>query len=198
MQVVPDSKRLIALLALALTLAIGVGAAWALARGAADPPRAPVLMLNENRQDRLVPAATLNGVRLYHLADAPIIDSLPFTIELEAVNEGEPRSAWGVWITPGRLESGDGLPIMISDQGYILSPLDSTALEQAQFMHISAAHNRLTLHVDAEGNMTLRVNDEVVRALDRHVTLPLDYGVALLGNVRLQAFSARVYTTDEL
>ncbi len=195
MQAVPDSKWRIALFSLALTLTLGVGLAWVLARGAADPPRAPQVVLNENRFDRLVLAGASADARLYRLADVPAFEGLPFTIEVTAINEGEPRSAWGIWI--GDARAADVLLLLVSDQGYVLSGLDSPTLQHHQFMHISAVENRLTLHAGEDSGLTFRVNDEVFRTLELSSGVPLDYGVALLGEAQLASFEFRVYEADE-
>lgn len=197
MQVVSEFRWRIALVTLALTIALGAGLAWALARGAADPVRAHRLVLNENRLERLDPAGDIGGIRLYAVADAPAIDTLPFTIEINAVNEGEPRSAWGVWISTSDNVTDEVLPMLINDQGYVLAAFDSPDLQHHQFMHITAVENRLTLHIDADGIMTLRVNDEVVRTAGQADHLPLTYGVATFRNVQLEAFGFRAYAGHE-
>ena len=195
MQAVPDSKWRIALFSLALTLLIGTGLAWVLARGAADPPRAPRLVLNENRCDRLGLAGAAADARLYRLADAPALEGLPFTIEVTAINEGEPRSAWGVWI--GDAGAGDVLLLLVSDQGYVLSALDSPTLQHHQFMHISAVENHLSLHAGEDSKLTFRVNDEEFATVELSHVFPLDYGIVLLGEAHLASFEFRVYAADE-
>ena len=174
----------IAVFALALTLIGGAALAVALLIGAADPPRAAILVLNLNSADSLTPAGSSGDVRLLAL---PADLTPPFTIEMEASNSGAGGSAWGVWLRDGATV----YPMLIDTQGYVLSATETTPLQHQQFPFIQPNDNRLYVNFDG-GSAVFRINEEVF------TTLPLDAiqagGLALYGAPNLDWKSIKVYT----
>lgn len=130
----------IALLALGLLCVGGAALIAALALGAADPSRAPRLIL-----DTITPSVS-------NPLSAP-----PYTLELNATNSGPPESAWGLWVGA---DENDALVFLIDNQGYV-SVAHGVERDWSQFIHLRPQTNALTLNVEADGSATFRVNGEI-------------------------------------
>ena len=128
----------------------------ALALGAADPPRAGARQWQTGSTSAW-PLLRQHGDSL--LYDAPVQrPTLPFTLELSAVNTGAPDSAWGIWL---QTEAGQ-VKILVSNEGYFSVSDDEQPLWQ-QFIHLRpGTANKLYLHYAApDAPAVLRLNDEI-------------------------------------
>lgn len=110
----------------------------ALALGVANPPRAGALQWQINNVDDL----------------PTTLPPAPFTLEITAKNTGAADSAWGMWI--GQWTA------LIRHDGYVSINRDRRKPNWTEFPHIRRnGENKLYLHVEVDGQGTLRINDEI-------------------------------------
>lgn len=184
----------IGLFAFALTLIVGAALALALLAGAANSPRAAMLIDTLSFSDLMPPPDEVGeGVRLYRL---PIYDFRPpFTIEMEARSIGESGSAWGLWLHVRALQADSRrFAALIDKQGYMLSASGDLSVEHVEFMHIRPDTNRLSVHLSSDNQITFRVNDEIFRAYDFPTAVIGESGVALYGVPQLADDTIKIYT----
>ncbi len=146
----------------------------ALSVGAADPPRAPQLMLDT-------------------IAPAPInpLPAPPYTLEVSATNSGPPDSAWGFWI--GADES-DALVCLIDGQGY-RSVAHGVERDWSQFIHLKPQTNGLYLNVEASQSATFRINGEIVWRGSIASTSENRWGIAADAAPQLNGLRVRVFAS---
>ncbi|MFN8447912.1 MAG: hypothetical protein U0521_04820 [Anaerolineae bacterium] len=189
---IPPARWRLALLVLALTVFGGAALALILALGAANPPHAADLVLNQHSDDGLTDAGTFGGATLLAF---PVELAPPFTVEMEASNSGAAGSAWGVWL---RVSDHYGnlsvLPMLVDTQGYALAAVDSPALQHHPFIHIQRDSNRVYLHVDQNGTAVYRINDEIFATVALPVTTIEAAGLALYGSPVLDWRSIKIYS----
>ena len=149
----PGKWRL-ALLMLMFTVIGGAGVVILLALGLADPPRAGSLVWRSDSDQDWQPYREIDEAALYN---APIrLPEAPFTLELQASNQGASDSAWGIWI-----RTTDGIRIIVvSREGYLSISSDERP-HWAGFIHIGSETNKLYLNVESDHYATLRINDEI-------------------------------------
>ncbi len=143
------------LFALLMTFVVILGGAILiilLSFGVANPPRAGTLRWQVNSVDDWSLAQASDEFDFF---SAPVaLPSPPFTLELTGDNEGLAASAWGV-----RLQNL--WSILISREGYLSVTIDEKP-QWAEFPHIRRdSDNKLYLDVQADGTMTVRINDEI-------------------------------------
>lgn len=143
----------------------GIAMIAVVALGLFDPPHAPDLLLERTDADGLAQVGDLDGARLYAL---PLPDQPPLTLELRARNDGEDGSGWGLWLT---LALADGTAqdvlLIINREGEVSTPIrapEQDGLGLHSFLHAEAGDNTVYAHLGETGDLTLRLNDEIVEA----------------------------------
>jgi hypothetical protein len=129
-----------------LIIVLGAGLTVLLGDGLADPPRAPNLVIDLTSDVGLRPAPLPDSLSVSSLS------RLPLTIEVSA-SSGD-VSGWGIWLL-SPLESAQ---FRKRPDGYFST---QAAGGWREFLHIRPTGNKLYLHIDAEGNGTFRINDEI-------------------------------------
>jgi hypothetical protein len=164
-------------------LVIGVtalGAIW-IAGGASDPPVAdPVVWSDSALTWASGPAITVAAgeQRWFSAPPEAHLPDTAFTLDVRArfAADAGPGAAWGVWI-----ETPDGARIVyaISDEGYTTTRRCDTLTPQADIeacpalrpewrwfayprLHPPGEANTITLHVEAPGDIRLRLNREIM------------------------------------
>ncbi|MFQ3567572.1 MAG: hypothetical protein SNJ59_11295 [Aggregatilineales bacterium] len=168
-----ERRGRIAFAVLTLALVGGAAAAFAVAAGIADPPRAGAQVRD------LLPSEAAGGIA---------IDALPLTIEAEANLTGDPLSAWGVWL---QSTNGQRYHFWVDGLGYIAAG-DEAEPRWRPFPHTRrGAPNMLYLHIEADGLTIFRINREIAwrDRLDHIQQWGIDeVGAASLVWQRLQRF----------
>ena len=176
METVSLKKWRLALSILALTLIAGVALPILLALGLTDLIRAPQLIWQADGASNWALVQSAGEFDLYR---APIpLPQPPFTLELSAGNQGQPSSAWGLW-----LEIDGGIQtFVVSSEGYISISNDEMA-RWAEFFHVHPTANKLYLHIEADHSAAFRINDEI--AWTGRVNATHNWGIAIFRNPQL-------------
>lgn len=166
----------------------GLGLGLLLAGGLADPPRAPLLSRELPGPDGLAVTAEESWQRL------TVADDLvpPFTLEAEAIFRDVASGAWGVWLNTPRSEQTTRVRLLVRPDGYLRDPFRN-ADRWSQFIHLRPARNRVALHV-AEGEIVLRVNDEIAQRAPYDAAAPASVGILLEDDTNLLWQGIWLYT----
>ena len=146
---------------LALTVLLGVVFVGSvllavLSLGAANPPRGQSVYWQANSLPADWRVTTSSIVATYYRS-AVALPVTRFTIELTATNNGNPDSAWGLW-----LQAGDSTwSIAVDAQGYLILRTGSAAPTHTQFRHLRPKVNTISLDVQTDGSAVLRLNSEI-------------------------------------
>lgn len=138
-----------------VTLFVGALGSDLLARGAADPPRAPQLLRELANLDGLLQVVEGDTVRVQLGAgERPLSLSCCFTLEAQAVFRQPDSGAWGIW-----MDGGDDTQVraLVRPDGYFREPL---MRRWQQFIHLTPSRNQIVLHSEPF-RLTLRLNREV-------------------------------------
>src|SRR5690606_18055526 len=159
-QLVSRFKWWVVVATLVLTVVGGIGLTIILANGAANPPRAAVL-IREMIDDAMLSAFGSIGDVELHGEESPLI--APFTIEMNASNNGASDSAWGIWLRVLDRENiqdwSQWWVWLVDNQGYMST---DQPLSWSEFLHIHPRNeNTLSLQIEATGTTTFRINNEV-------------------------------------
>lgn len=159
-QLVSRFKWWVVVATLVLTVVGGIGLTIILANGAANPPRAAVLIREMIDDSMLSAVGSIGDVEL-HGEESPLI--APFTIEMNASNNGASDSAWGIWLRVLDRENiqdwSQWWVWLVDNQGYMST---DQPLSWSEFLHIQPRNeNKLSLHIEATGTTTFRINNEV-------------------------------------
>lgn len=172
----------------------GVGLGAASASGLFDPPYAPDLLLERGDANGLTFVRALEGVRLYALA---LPAAPPLTLALAAENDGPGDSGWGVWLA---LALPDGatqdVVLVMTNDLEVSSPIRTpgqTGQGLHQFPHIRAGENAVYAHLREDGDLTLRINNEIVATGRFPGATITGGGVALYRAADVRWASVRVY-----
>jgi hypothetical protein len=139
---------------------IGVGLVTAvlLSGGAADPPRAGRLIW----QAGPLPDAAAS-VYYSTVVGGPVdLPARPYTLEVagQLAAGSDPAASWGIACDTGE-SAGPPFSITLDGQGFFSFPPFQP--DSVPFIHIRPAgeSNKLALNVEASGQATLRINDEI-------------------------------------
>jgi hypothetical protein len=149
-----------ALVAFALVMAVLGGGALALALGAANPPVAGPLILDEESWAIWLPEAWGRVLAPSHT----LSPTSALTVEVTAALDGPADAAYGLWLQ----ECADSRRVVFALDGEGFFALFEYPADEpppwAWFLHAQPrpAVNRLRLHL-SESKLTLRVNDEIAQ-----------------------------------
>ncbi len=181
---VQRSKWHLALTIFLITLVLGILLLILLALGIADPPRAGELVWQTDTTSSWALSHD-TGESWRYIAPIPLSE-VPFTLEITAINNGVPASAWGLW-----LRTTDGLQtFLISNERYMSVGNDDTP-HWAQFVHIRTDTNKLYLDVLANQSATFRINDEI--AWQGALMPTSDWGIVSYGNAAIARQNIHLY-----
>lgn len=151
----PSAWRAARLL-LTLTLIAGAATGLLTAAGAFDPPRAAALVGDFGSPWELPLHQVDEGYQDFGLAEAPM-DRV--TLDVGADFAGS-AGQWGLWLNA----SIDGTPVkttlLIRPDGY-LSISESRQSDWRPFIHLRPGSNYLTLDIESNRRVTLRINSEI-------------------------------------
>jgi hypothetical protein len=156
-QLVSRLKWRVVVAGLMVTVAAGITLVVVLANGAANPPRAAMLVENFPSDESFVHITAFDRddqllLRLPRLTGMPA--SKPYTLEATAANSGEVDSGWGFWV--------DNRYFIVDNQGYALCSDATGQTSWFEFIHLRPNEaNTLYLHITLYGNATFRINGEV-------------------------------------
>ena len=172
----------------------GVGLGSAIASGLFDPPYAPDLLLERADTDGLLLVREQADVRLYALS---LPAGPPLTLALTAQNDGPSDSGWGLWLALTLPDGAtqDVMLVMINDQA-VSSPIRAPGqarLGLHEFPHIRAGENTVYAHLREDGELTLRINNELVETGRFPGVTIAGGGVALYRAAVVRWESVRVY-----
>jgi hypothetical protein len=185
-------------LALAMVVMVmlgGTAVGGLVALGVADPPRAGTLMWQSSSFDEWCYAPPHSEGSPFDEYIPPIaIPKPPFTIEVIALNNAHPKSAWGI-----RLNVYGGFwYILVSGDRYFAQ----VGLEWQEFPPIRRnAENKIYVHVDADNRLTVRINDEIVVeniTIDNFHPASISWGVVMYDRPVLALTNASLYSNDNL
>jgi hypothetical protein len=182
----PRNKWRFALTTLLLTIGISTSVIVTLSLGAADPPRAPTLIVRYDNIDTFARRARANHIQV---ADAGLLPPLPLTIDVSASNLASEDSGWGVWV---QAASADHV-FLVDKQGYA-SISYSDHFNWAEFIHIQPVTNRLYLYMDGSMQATFRINDEIAWTGALEISSESHWGIASYNNPQLMWNDIRLYT----
>ncbi|MCA9903034.1 MAG: hypothetical protein KC547_04180 [Anaerolineae bacterium] len=172
----------------------GVGLGAAIASGLFDPPYAPDLLLARADADGLPFVREQADARLYTLS-LPVTP--PFTLALTARNDGPGDTGWGLWLV---LALPDGatqdVVLVITNDLEVSSPIRAPGqarLGLHEFPHIRAGENTVYAHLREDGELTLRINNELVETGRFPGATIAGGGVALYREAVMRWESVRVY-----
>lgn len=184
--IVPRNRWGLAFAAFLIIFVGGLALIVLLAAGVANPPYAPRLALELTDLEGLQSISSDPNLHQYVIAD---LTELPYTLEAQAINQGDSRAVWGLWV-----ESLGGLLYLLVDtEGYFY--VDSGRIDNWRgFIHIKPDSNRLYLHVTDEANAVFRINDEI--AWTGHLDELERWGIVFYSDSRLQWQFVRFYNRD--
>jgi hypothetical protein len=139
---------------------IGVGLVTAvlLSGGAADPPRAGRLIW----QAGPLPDAVTSVYHSTTIGSPVDLPARPYTLEVtgQLAAGSDPAASWGIACDTAE-SAGPPFSIVLDGQGFFSFPPFQP--DSVPFIHIRPAgeSNKLALNVEASGQATLRINDEI-------------------------------------
>lgn len=172
---------------LILVVAISAALVILLAAGLADPPRAANLILN---------ARVTDGFPIHNEGDLTLVEiatniSPPFTLVVDASNEGRRDTAWGIYLRADDTTAATQFHLIHPD-GYASSPF-TPRWQWQQFPHIRPVANVISLHMDQTGDLTYRINQEI-SARGQSAVSSFTLGLALWRSPEIEWRSIRLYT----
>lgn len=179
-----------------ITSLVGALLLIVLALGAANPHHAGVLFWQANSDVDWQQYASGDIFAFYKASVT--IPSAPFTLELTATNNGNPESAWGIW-----LETDQGLwLVLVNREGYssvgdcctdgLYSSPIKLNLDWREFLHIRP-QTKLYLNVEADASATLRFNDEIAWTGNLILVPDGQWGTIYYRNPRLTWRTIKIY-----